>query len=76
MLRLFFYIRLHHSCTDSFFNRLERIRKAKEAHAKAASGHSETEHADNSSAPGAMPPMGDFYKLLQDPEIMNALKVK
>ncbi|XP_076265964.1 putative protein FAM10A4 [Rhynchophorus ferrugineus] len=54
--------------------RLERVRKAKEAHAKAASDHSEPDSADSPSAPGGMPSMGDFYKLLQDPEIMNALK--
>lgn len=52
--------------------RQERIRKAREAHAKAQSAT-----ADNASA-GEMPKsdMGDFYKLLQDPEVMAAFQVR
>ncbi|KAB0795553.1 hypothetical protein PPYR_12392 [Photinus pyralis] len=46
--------------------RAERVRKAKEAHAKAAA----QEEADFGDTPG----MSDFYKAFQDPEIMAAFQ--
>lgn len=56
--------------------KLERIRKAREAHAKAAAKEEPDDMADmDSEAAGGMPGMGDFYKLLQDPEIMTAFQV-
>jgi len=52
--------------------RAERVRKAKEAHAKAAEAEPQggPEAGENLGAAG----MGDFYKLLQDPEVMAAFK--
>ncbi|KAG5868809.1 hypothetical protein JTB14_026127 [Gonioctena quinquepunctata] len=59
------------------FERMERIRKAREAHSK-ASAEAKEEGEDLTSDPeagaGGMPGMGDFYKLLQDPEIMSAFQ--
>lgn len=56
--------------------RAERIRKAKDAHAKAA--QAETQSKEEQPVPqesaGGAPGMGDFYKLLQDPEVMAAFK--
>ncbi|RZC35769.1 TPR 11 domain containing protein [Asbolus verrucosus] len=45
--------------------KLERARKAREAHTKAGS-------ASQNAEPNATPKSDDFYKLLQDPEIMAA----
>lgn len=59
-------------------DRLERIRKAREAHAKASAEAHDTEQENESIDPestgGGIPGMGDFYKLLQDPEIMAAFQ--
>lgn len=52
--------------------RAERLRKAREAHAKAAKG-------GTAPPPNAEPTeeagLGDFYKLLQDPDVMAAFQV-
>lgn len=51
----------------------ERVRKAKEAYAKAAAA--DAEHNIHSGPQTEAPTnMGDYYKLLQDPEIMEAFK--
>lgn len=51
--------------------RAERVRKAKEAHAKAAQEEAESgAEKEFSESPG----MGDFYKAFQDPEIMAAFQ--
>lgn len=60
-------------------DKLERIRKARQAHEKASAETDAKPEEDAEMPPGAgmgsgMPPMGDFYKLLQDPEIMAALQ--
>ncbi|KAF5306182.1 hypothetical protein FQR65_LT07458 [Abscondita terminalis] len=53
--------------------RAERVRKAKEAHAKAATADSDSSFVGGQQ--GEAPTgMGDYYKLLQDPEIMEAFK--
>lgn len=54
--------------------RAERVRKAKEAHAKAAEAATPqgAEAGGTEGFGGAG--MGDFYKLLQDPEVMAAFK--
>lgn len=49
--------------------RAERLRKAREAHAKA--GAEATPNAEPAGGAG----LGDFYKLLQDPDIMSAFQV-
>ncbi|CAH1999938.1 unnamed protein product [Acanthoscelides obtectus] len=57
--------------------KLERLRKAREAHAKAAEKQDDAPDLGGAGAggmPGGMPGMGDFYKLLQDPEIMTAFQ--
>nr|CAI5849693.1 unnamed protein product [Callosobruchus analis] len=53
--------------------KLERLRKAREAHAKAAEKQEEMPDFGGAGA-GGLPGMGDFYKLLQDPEIMMAFQ--
>ncbi|VEN58805.1 unnamed protein product [Callosobruchus maculatus] len=53
--------------------KLERLRKAREAHAKAAEKQDEMPDFGGAGA-GGLPGMGDFYKLLQDPEIMMAFQ--
>lgn len=56
--------------------RLERIQKAREAHSRAAAQDKVDEDIPTAPEGGAgMPGMGDFYKLLQDPEIMTAFQV-
>ncbi|KAJ8967539.1 hypothetical protein NQ314_002854 [Rhamnusium bicolor] len=58
--------------------KLERIRKAREAHSRAAAQEKPGEDIPTGpeGGPGGagMPGMGDFYKLLQDPEIMTAFQ--
>lgn len=56
--------------------RVERARKAREAHEKAAKVEAETEFEGGIPLGGmGGAGMGDFYKLLQDPEIMAGLQV-
>ncbi|KAJ8912917.1 hypothetical protein NQ315_017247 [Exocentrus adspersus] len=55
--------------------RMERIRKARAAHERAAAQEKVDEDVPSASEGGTgMPGMGDFYKLLQDPEIMTAFQ--
>ncbi|KAJ8936721.1 hypothetical protein NQ318_007080 [Aromia moschata] len=56
--------------------KLDRIRKAREAHSRAAQEKQEDIPMNSEEAPtgAGMPGMGDFYKLLQDPEIMTAFQ--
>lgn len=54
-------------------DRMERIRKAKEAHAKAAKGEPQ-EPTGPSGGGGGASGMGDLYNLLQDPEVMAAVR--
>lgn len=53
--------------------RAERLRKAREAHAKAAKGGADA--APNAEPAGGGAGFGDFYKLLQDPDVMAAFQV-
>nr|CAI5849696.1 unnamed protein product [Callosobruchus analis] len=53
--------------------KLERLRKAREAHAKAAEKQEEMPDFGGAGA-GGLPGMGDFYKLLQDPEVAAAFQ--
>jgi hypothetical protein len=51
--------------------KLERARRAREEHAKAAKNAGPHSDGDESGGPG----MRDFYKFLNDPEIMQAFQV-
>jgi hypothetical protein len=51
--------------------KLERARRAREEHAKAAKSAAPQSDADSSGGPG----MGDFYQFLKDPDIMQAFQV-
>lgn len=51
--------------------KLERARRAREEHAKAAKNAGPQADADGSGGPG----MTDFYQFLNDPEIMQAFQV-
>lgn len=53
--------------------RAERLRKAREAHARAAKPAGEEPTPDDEPAAGGGG-LGDFYKLLQDPDVMAAFQ--
>jgi hypothetical protein len=52
--------------------KLDRARRAREEHEKAAKNAGPQADADGSGGPG----MGDFYQFLNDPEIMQAFQVR
>nr|CAH7750371.1 unnamed protein product [Callosobruchus chinensis] len=54
--------------------KLERLRKAREAHAKAAEKQDDGMPDSGGAGAGGLPGMGDFYNLLQDPEVMMAFQ--
>ena len=51
--------------------KLERARKAREEHAKAAKNAGPQADTDGSGGPG----VGNFYELMNDPEILQAFQV-
>lgn len=57
--------------------RAERLRKAREAHARAAEeGKGAAGEAGRGETAGGGAGLGDFYKLLQDPDVMAAFQVR
>ncbi|XP_023022396.2 putative protein FAM10A4 [Leptinotarsa decemlineata] len=56
------------------FEKMERIRKAREAHSKASTEEKVDDLPSAEGGSGGMPGMGDFYKLLEDPEILAAFQ--
>jgi suppressor of tumorigenicity protein 13 len=70
------YERLHREKEQK--DRQDRVRRAREEHSRAAKEQDERraaagdEEEEEGGAPGNM---GDFYKLLNDPELMTAFQV-